>query len=161
MAAEYECETCGARYWRNQPGPCFADGCKGHLKRVVKKREIKRCEVCARPFVIKCAGQRACPGKCTAKLRAQENRPVSLSAMRRAEAETKRQERLNGPDGECWEYKAPLMNMRKCHSPKCDTRTWDYYCDVCRGKKMVREGVSGLNGTGELFAGALIDDGRV
>lgn len=156
MAAEYECETCGAKYWRGAPGPCFADRCNGHLKRVIKKREMKRCEVCEKPFVVVAVGHRACPGKCTAKLRASEKRPVSLGALRRAEAEIARQERLRGEHGECWEYAQTLTNMRKCHNKECGTKTWDYYCDKCRANMRAREGATGLNGEAELFSGAVI-----
>ena len=159
MAAEYQCETCGAKYWRNGPGPCFADGCIGHLKRVIKPRVMKRCEICGKAFVVNAAGQRACPGECTARLREKEGRALSLDAFRRAEEEKKRQKRLRGAYGECWEYKSPLTNKRKCHNPKCNTKTWDYYCDVCRGKMMVKEGSSGLNGEAELFSGGVIDGG--
>ena len=159
MAAEYECETCGARYWRNQPGPCFADGCSGHLKRVTKEKVMRKCEMCGKSFVVNCEGQRACAGRCTARLREQEKRVRTLSELRRARDESRRQERFRGENGECWEYKSPLTNMRKCHNPKCKTKTWNYYCDVCRGKMMVKEGSSGLNGEAELFSGGVIDGG--
>ena len=159
MAAEYKCETCGARYWINGPGPCFADGCSGHLKRVAKPRVMKRCEVCGKSFVVLCYGQRACAGRCTAKLREKEHRVRTLDALRKAQAESKRQARFRGEYGECWEYKTPLTNMRKCHT--CGKPTWNWNCDVCRGKMMVKEGANGLNGEAELFSGGMIETGLV
>jgi hypothetical protein len=159
MASEYQCETCGARYWRNMPGPCFADGCSGRLKRVPKKRVTAICEICARPFFVKGFLQRACDGRCTVELRKRENRARTLNELRRAKEEELRKKRLEEKDGECWEYSTPLTNMRKCHT--CKKPTWNYNCDKCKAKMKATEGATGTNSESELFSGGVVEAGLV
>lgn len=134
---KFKCDTCQAVYWRPKSGPCLSPMCAGTL--VKQPDPVKQqCEVCGKRFTVFAAGQRACPGVCTTKLRKREDRLRTRGDERRAMAYELRKAELRDAPAD---LRTPLMPMRKCHD--CGAETWDYRCAKCRGQHMRKHGVLG------------------
>lgn len=146
LEGKTKCGWCGKLFTKTHhlqkycPGICRQ---KKEYAEEVKKKGKKPllevvCKFCGKKFKQSCIQQYVCSSTQCQRARINKGRMHKKEEL--------------GPE-------FPDMPMRKCHT--CGKPTYDYWCDRCRGYYRAANGVTGLSGTGELFAGALIDDGRV
>lgn len=184
---KYICADCGFTAWCASNIPCINCGSKDFKPTLKKPLTPIKCVECGAVFTPNKHNRIVCSAEC--KIVRDRRIEVDLKRKTPAFAECKycgvvfrkrTAQHATCDDARCQDKKKrdkklrdvgmeednellgpayPDMPKRKCHT--CGKPTYDYWCDKCRGHYRAYNGVTGLSGTCELFAGALIDDGRV
>lgn len=180
---KYICKDCGFTAWRSYTAPCLNCGSENFFPSGYTDDKRKECPECKKLFTPDCSARKTCSPECKEARDKRIDRERARKSPKygnciycngvfykvrgnhivcsNKECQDKKNEnkRKNAGSQSLLGPEHPEMPMRKCHT--CGKPTYDYWCDKCRGYYRAYNGVTGLSGTSELFAGALIDDGRV
>ena len=136
LEGKTKCNWCGKLFVKTHHLQAYCPGGKCRQRKeneiaaakLGKKRlAFVECPFCKKMFKQAVSNQYVCSDKKCQELR------INKGVARKKE--------LLGPD-------KPLTPTRPCHT--CGESTYDYWCDRCRGKFRISNGVTGLSGTGEL-----------